>query len=371
MIEEVTANIRYWMALNSIKGVGSRTASSLLKRYKRPEKIFAASRKDFEEIKGLRAGAVEDILGFSNWRQVDREIEKNGEAGVCIATWEDACYPKNLLNIHDPPIILYIRGELDERDNISLGIVGSRNASAYGLEMAETFASRLGEAGITIVSGFARGIDTMAHKGALHAGGRTIAVLGSGLDVIYPGENKGLFGRIIRGSGAVVSEFPLGTRPDGVNFPKRNRIISGLSAGLLVVEASEKSGSLITAGLALDQGREVFAVPGNANALRSRGTNNLIKQGAKLVERPEEILSEIVPSGASLSPKRKKEPVRKKVSLSGLEEIIYASLEPGPLHIDEVAEKTAHPAPAVSAALLSLELQGIVRQRPGKLFSLI
>ena len=370
MTEQANAHTRYWLALRNIKGVGSRTASGLLKRFNRPEKIFAASRKDFEGISGLREITVDDILGFSRWRLVDEEIEKNGESGIYIATWEDASYPKNLLNIHDPPIILYIRGEVGESDALSLGVVGSRNASAYGLEMAENFAYRIGEAGITIVSGFARGIDTTAHKGALLAGGRTIAVLGSGLDVIYPGENRALFGRIAA-AGAVVSEFPLGTKPDAVNFPKRNRIISGLSTGLLVVEASEKSGSLITAGLAIEQGREVFAIPGNANALRSRGTNNLIRQGAKLVERPEDILEELLPAGKEPPPKERNEGEQKKFLLSGIEEMIFSCLNPGPLHIDDLAEKCARPTPEVSAALLNLELQGIVRQRPGKLFSII
>jgi DNA processing protein len=272
-----------------------------------------------------------------------------------------------LREIYDPPPLLYLRGELREEDNLALSIVGSRKTSPYGRWITEKISQEIVRHGITIVSGMARGIDSVAHGGAISGGGRTLAVLGCGIDVIYPPENRTLFGQIID-HGAVLSEFPMGSRPEGIHFPRRNRIISGLSIGVVVVQASAESGSLITAEYALDQGREVFAIPGNVGAEGSRGTNRLIKEGAKLVESSEDILEEILPRW-----KRMRECSIKVQSpgegLLGEEKIVYQLLSESPLHIDVIIRESRLDPGKVSSLLLDLELKGLIAQWPGKCFT--
>jgi len=287
----------------------------------------------------------------------------------------DNNYPENLLAVDDRPAFLYARGKLD-KDDINLAIVGSRIASAYGKYTTERVSRELAQKGITIVSGMARGVDSAAHRGALAAHGRTIAVLGSGLDIIYPPENKSLFTQIAE-NGAVVSEFPLGTPPLANNFPARNRIISGMSYGVLVVEAGEKSGSLITARLALEQGREVFAVPGSIDAATSRGANKLIKEGAKLIENVDDILEEIIPQLEKTKPamaaterRVKSETHRKEIDLTSLEKQIISFISNEKIHADEIIAESKLPPADVLSALFSLELKGLVVQHPGKHFSL-
>lgn len=358
---------KYWVALSRIKGVGCQAAKKLIERFSTAENIFLATESELKEIKGLREDSLKQILNFKDWSLVKRELENTAKLGYTILTWQDQHYPPLLLNIYDPPIVLYAGGDFSSLNQMNMAIVGSRASSAYGLETAGNFAYRLASEGVTIVSGLARGIDTRAHEGALKAGGNTIAVLGSGLDVIYPQENASLFRKILK-RGAVFSEFPLGTPPDPQNFPRRNRIISGLSKGVLVVEASLKSGSLITAQCALDQGREVFAVPGNITAARSRGTNSLIKEGARLVEKPEEILSDILPvlckNKKSLRPK-----MEMSLSLGHREDFLLKLLGDEPTHIDYLIKESKLSSTELSSLLLNLELMGAVKQHPGKFFS--
>ncbi len=294
----------------------------------------------------------------------------------CSEVTQDELYPAKLLEIYNRPPLLYVKGNLKKED-INIAIVGSRLASTYGKYTTERISRELVLQGITVVSGLARGIDSAAHRGALTAQGRTIAVLGTGLDIIYPPENKKLFTAICE-NGTIVSEFPLGTPPRACNFPARNRIISGISYGVVVVEAGEKSGSLITARLALEQGREVFAVPGSIDSPGSRGTNKLIKQGAKLIENTVDILEEILPQLEKtkipelLSVTRKKTGlVEKKENLNSSDRQIIALLSDSRLHIDELINTTGLAPGDVLSSLMKLELNGIIRQYPGKFFSLV
>lgn len=279
----------------------------------------------------------------------------------------DETYPSRLKNIYDPPPVLYVRGQLRKEDEVAVAIVGSRKTSSYGRAMTERVSQELATRGVTIVSGMARGIDSVAHQGAISAGGRTIAVLGCGVDVVYPPENRNLFQDIID-HGAILSEFPMGSPPEGSHFPKRNRVISGLSVGVVVVEAGQRSGSLITANYALEQGRDVFAVPGNIGMASSRGTNQLIKQGAKLVESSQDILIEITPQWQKedeITPPAK-DPAN---HLPEEERGLYGLLTETPIHIDEIIRESQLEPGRVMSLLLELELKGFVSQWPGRCFS--
>jgi len=359
-------SIRYWLALLSVEGIGSALAGRLVKRFVSPRQVFSADRDALASVGAISDRVAAAISGFSQWEAVDGELERADRLGVDIVSREDSRYPKNLLNIHTPPPLLYVKGDLAGEDGLALAIVGSRSASRYGIEAAGKFSKRLAKGGVTIVSGMARGVDTAAHLGALEVEGRTIAVLGCGLDVVYPPENRKLFERIEQG-GALISEFPLGTPPDAVNFPRRNRIISGLSLGVVVVEASLKSGSLITARYAIEQGRDVYAIPGNINSSGSRGTNSLIKDGAKLVEDPEEVLIDILPQYMPSAPDRAKK--ERQFSMSDEEKQLLGIIDGDPIHIDDLAEISGLGMAELSSRLLSLELMGAVTQHPGKHFT--
>ena len=285
--------IRYWLALKSIAGIGNVVFLALIDTFGTLEAVFSASAAELQKITGITKKAAAGIAAFKDWDIINKDLAALEKAGINIITLQDSLYPPKLLEIYDRPPFLYVKGNL-KKDDIDIAIVGSRLASTYGKYTTERISRELALRGVTVVSGMARGIDSAAHQGALTARGRTIAVLGTGLDIIYPPENKKLFAAIGE-NGAVVSEYPLGTPPLASNFPARNRIISGMSYGVVVVEAGEKSGSLITARLALEQGREVFAVPGTIDSAGSRGTNKLIKQGAKLIENTDDILEEILP----------------------------------------------------------------------------
>jgi DNA processing protein len=283
-----------------------------------------------------------------------------------VIIWGDPEYPVRLQEVASAPPVLYIRGAFEREDEVGIAIVGARHATAYGEDLARELAAELGRRGLTIVSGLARGIDAAAHRGVLAAGGRTLAVLGSGLDQIYPPEHEAL-GDQVTAHGALISEFPLGTPPLRLHFPRRNRIISGLSLGVIVVEAGVGSGALITAHHALEQGREVFAVPGRVHARYSEGCNRLIKAGAKLVETWEDVLSELLPQ------LRRRRPIKQMASppppaLSAAERQVFDILGEGPLHIDAVIVRAGLPGGRVASALVGLEMKGVVRQLTGKVF---
>jgi DNA processing protein len=357
-----------WLALARVQGLGCAGFKRLTDYFGDPRRVFYASETELAQIPELDRRAIEGLLNFSGWDDVKEEIRRISASGVRLLPFTNPMYPGRLRMISDPPPFLYTSGELRAVDEAAVAVVGSRSASDYGVRMTQELCHGLAALGFTVVSGMARGIDAAAHEAALAAGGRTIAVLGSGLDVVYPPEHADLYKRIAT-SGAIVSELPMGTPPLSFNFPSRNRIISGLSLGVLVIEATEKSGSLITAGLALDQGREVFAVPGQAGASRSRGTHRLIRQGAKLVEKVEDIIEEISPQLLGASQKNSKS--RQRVLPQGMSpEVrkVFEMILGGPLHIDEVIQGSGLSAGKVSEILLDLEIGGFLQQLPGKRF---
>lgn len=357
----------YWIALHSVPGVGSVFIKRLLERFQTPEGVFKASLEELLEVEGLGARVAHEIRKGPSEQAVKKELSLVEKSGAKIITLMDEDYPFRLRNIYDPPALLYLRGELKKEDDLAVSIVGSRKTNPYGRWITEKISRELVGHGITIVSGMARGIDSVAHWGALSGGGRTIAVLGCGVDVVYPRENRNLFAKIME-QGAVLSEFPMGSPPEGGHFPKRNRIISGLSIGVVVVQASADSGSLITANYALEQGREVFAIPGNVGSDGSRGTNRLIKEGAKLVESSEDILEEILPQwrrekegGGEVKPP--------KPELNEEERVLYEILSETPIHIDTLIRESHFEPGRVSSLLLNMELKGVIAQWPGKCFS--
>lgn len=356
-----------WLALGRIRGVGGVSFKKITARFADPAAVFRASAAELAEIEGLHRELIHSIANFNDWAEIDKEIQRARAAGIKMIPFSDAAYPGSLRAIADPPPLLYVKGELRDNDSKAIAIVGSRSASDYGRRIARDLARGLASFGFTVVSGMARGIDGMAHESALQAGGRTLAVLGSGVDRAYPPEHEMLYRRI-SDSGAVISELPMGARPIAFNFPARNRLISGLSLGVVVVEATEKSGSLITASLAAEQGREVFAVPGEAGASRSRGSHRLIRQGAKLVETVEDIIEEIAPQ-LSRNGDAAPASARSLPENSGpAARQIFALLKETSLQVDQVIEQSGLPAPQVLQVLLDLELQGFVCQTPGKIY---
>ncbi|HZV80715.1 MAG TPA: DNA-processing protein DprA [Geobacteraceae bacterium] len=354
----------HWFALRCIPHVGNVTYRRLLEKFGSPARVLAASFDELAAAKGVGPAAVASIRNHDYRRVAELEAEVFAKSGARLVTLLDDDYPSLLKEIPDPPPYLYLKGVLPEAGT-AIAVVGSRLASDYGLATTSRLSRELAEQGVTIISGLAQGVDAAAHRGALQVSGRTIGVLGCGIDQVYPPANRQLF-REMAEHGAIVSEFPMGTGPEAPNFPRRNRIISGLSRGVLVVEAAERSGSLITARFALEQGREVFAVPGNITHRASRGTNSLIKQGAKLVESVADILGELPPEGGDLPQWARQQGF----NLSADEEKLCSLLSGGPLHIDELTVRSELTVPAVSAMLLRLELQGAVMQLSGKMFVL-
>ena len=357
----------YWLALNLIPGIGSILMKRLLERFKTPEAVFQARSDELSEIEGLGRRVIEEIRKGPLEKAVERELYLLRKVGGRVMTLKDSEYPQRLRDIYDPPTVLYIRGELKKEDELAVSMVGSRKTTPYGRWFTEKVSQELARQGVTIVSGMARGIDALAHWGAISGGGRTLGVLGCGVDVIYPSENRNLLSKIID-HGAILSEFPMGSPPEGGHFPRRNRIISGLSIGVVVVQANERSGSLITAGYALEQGRDVYAVPGNVGAESSRGTHRLIKEGAKLVESSEDILEEILPQWKKA--RESVEPVEAPAPhLTQEEQLLYELLNETPLHIDAMIRQSRLDPGKVSSLLLDLELRGLVSQWPGKSFT--
>ncbi|MEA3328142.1 MAG: DNA-processing protein DprA [Candidatus Omnitrophota bacterium] len=350
--------------LNRVEGFGASTLENLLRFFKSPKDILknAGALSKTALISQKIAGKISKAKKEADLSREFKAIKK--EQARLITIFEEA-YPVSLKNIFSPPILLYVKGNLKPEDSLSIAIVGSRIPTWYGKHTAERLASRLASRGMTVVSGMARGIDSASHQGALKAGGRTIAVLGSGIDIMYPAENRGLAGQI-EVSGAVISEFPAGTPPLRRNFPRRNRIISGLSLGVIVVEAAEKSGSLITADFALEQGREVFAVPGKIDSRTSRGTHNLIKQGAKLASSSEDIIEELAPVLKNYA--RDAKPKSIKPALAGLEKRICSILSSEPRHIDQIIKELNLSAGQTLSILLKLQIKKLVKELPGKYF---
>jgi DNA processing protein len=357
----------YWLALNLTPGVGSILFRRLLERFITPEAVFRASLRQLQEIEGLGEKVAAEIGKGPFEKAVKRELSLLDEIGGSLLTLKSERYPSRLKDIYDPPPLLYVRGQIKKEDDLSISIVGSRKTSPYGRLVTERISRELVRHGITIVSGMARGIDSVAHMAAVSEKGRTIAVLGCGVDVAYPRENRNLMMEIVE-HGAVVSEFPMGSPPEGAHFPKRNRIISGLSLGVVVIEAGRQSGSLITASSALEQGRDVFAVPGNVGTTGSSGTNQLIKEGAKLVETSDDILEELLPrwkkEARVESPGASPEDL-----LPEFEKKLYRLIGDTPTHIDALIQETGFDAGRVSSLLMSLELRGLIAQWPGKCFT--
>lgn len=354
------------IALNLIPNLGPVRVRKLLQAFGSPQAVLQAKRRDIEKIEG---SGLDLSVGISEWeRQTDLpgELDRIQDFGAKVITQSSPEYPRQLLQIHNPPIVLYVWGTLTPDDSQAISVVGSRKTSHYGLESAKKLSYQLAYAGLTVVSGLARGIDTAAHQGALAAKGRTIAVIGSGLQELYPPENADLAAKIAE-SGAVVSEYPMAYPPSTQTFPYRNRIVAGWSRGLLVVEAGLKSGALITADQAIEAGRLVYAVPGQIDRPTSFGSNRLIQQGAKLVMSASDILDDL----NSLFPERRILETRKADELppgiSAEEAAILASMD-GDMTPELIADKSNLPLPKVSASLLTLEIKRLVRQLPGRLF---
>jgi DNA processing protein len=373
--------IRDWVELNMTPGIGPRAAAKLLERFGSAQAVYTATRTELEQLR-LAPEAIDSIIARDLRSTAEAEIAAVRKLGGEILLLDDGVYPASLREIYDPPIVLYVKGAWAEcLDQPCIGVGGSRKCSTYGQNAAMMLARDMAQRGMTVVSGFARGIDAAAHRGALEAGGRTVAVLGTGIDEVYPRDHKKLAEEILAGGGALVSQFPLGTPPVSENFPYRNRIISGLSLGIVVVEAAENSGSLITARLAIEQNREVFAVPGNITSRNSFGTNYLIKgAGAKLVQQWQDIATELPPQlAARLLPPpfietRAQVSVADKLAfvpegLSQTETSVFRLLShDSPAHVDWLVDKSKLPISDLTAALLALEMRELVRALPGRCF---
>jgi DNA processing protein len=373
--------MKEWVALNMTPGIGPRAAAKLLERFGSAEAVYSATRAELEKLR-LLPEAVESIIARDLFTRAEAEIENVHRLGADLLILDDGVYPALLREIYDPPITIYVKGDWEAcLDQPCVAVVGSRRCSTYGQNAALMLARDLAQRGVTVVSGFARGIDAAAHRGALEGGGRTVAVLGTGMGEYYPRDHKRLADEIIDRGGAIVTQFPLGTPPVAENFPYRNRIISGLSLGVLVVEAAENSGSLITARLAIEQNREVFAVPGNITSRNSFGTNYLIKgAGAKLVQQWQDIAAELPPQiAARLLPppfgdKKKEKSLADQLTLvprglSGSETLVLKLLTADvPAHIDALLERSKLSISDLTAALLALEVRELIRALPGRCF---
>ncbi|MEK7716145.1 MAG: DNA-processing protein DprA [Pseudomonadota bacterium] len=352
-----------WLALRRLPGVGTRTQFDLLEHFGSIEAIFSASRGQLEKALVGKNEAIDALLAGPDEKILKSELEWLSEPGHHLLTWSDPDYPALLREIPDPPLVLYIAGERQLLSAPQLAIVGSRNPTPMGRENARAFAKSLAGAGLAITSGMALGVDGAAHRGALEAGGKTIAVAGTGLDRVYPARHRDLAHEIVK-HGALVSEFPLGTPPLPENFPVRNRIISGLSLGTLVVEAALQSGSLITARMANEQGREVFAIPGSIHAPQARGCHALIRQGAKLVETAQDILEELGPlAGVALQAAHETTPPAPR--LDSTIAMLLEHIGHDPVSVDVLIERSGLTADAVSSMLLQMELNGLVSNCPG------
>ncbi len=366
-----------WIALNMTPGVGPRAATMLLERFGSADAVFHARRTELESLR-LKPETIDSIIKREFYDRAASELERVKELGGDILILDDGSYPALLREIDDPPPVLYVRGDWQACfDQPCIGVIGSRKCSTYGENASEMLSRDLASRGITVVSGLARGIDTAGHRGAIRGQGKTVAVMGTGLDSIYPKENNGLVREIIAAGGCVVTQFPLGTPPIPENFPYRNRIISGLSHGVVIIEASERSGSLITARLAMEQNREVMAVPGNITSRNSFGTNYLIKTGAKLVQQWQDIVAEMPSeiSAAILPPKideqkaedAKRQPELVPADMTDNERKVWDALTADEsTHIDALLEASGLSFGDLNSALVALDIRDLIRVLPGK-----
>jgi DNA processing protein len=385
----------YWLALRLVPGLGTRKAGQLIERFRSPQRIFRASVSELEDA-GLVGGVARSIASGISFEDAAAQQQKLRQTETRLVSLGDATYPHPLRDIFDPPVTLFVRGDIELLQSLMIGVVGTRRPTTYGLAAAERLSADLAQSGLTIISGMARGIDTAAHRGALGVNGKTIAVLGCGVDIVYPSENRRLAAEIVA-KGLIVSEFPMGAVAFPQNFPIRNRIISGMSSGLLVVEGAQYSGSAITAKLALDQGREVFAVPGNITSKMSWGPNLLIKQGAKLVQDWNDVVVDLPPEtrrrlidegrerllnqgfteasgtwGETSAPAGASIPAagQNGIPAAGLNRRIMEKLSvDAPIHLDALVESLEDCSPSeLIAALFELEISGLAKQLPGKNF---
>ncbi len=358
-----------YVALNMMEGVGPVTVRVLREALGSAAAIFDASPETLRGVHGAAPEALGALLEGRNTANWTAELERADQQGIRIVTYVDSEYPAPLRDLHDPPLALYVRGTLQSGDRQAIAVVGTRHPTHYGRDIAGRLALELGRAGFTVVSGLALGIDTAAHEGALKAGARTLAVLGGGLDVIFPSSNRGLAERIAT-QGAVLSEYPMGRPPDKTTFPVRNRIISGLAMGVVVVEAGRQSGALHTARQAVELGRPVFAVPGRVDSPNSQGCHDLIRQGARLTETVEDILQEfefLLPTALVRPPTHRP---RVTVSLTDEERRIVDTLQDGELDVDTLIRQCGLDAATVNARLLGLEMKRVIRMLPGRLVEL-
>jgi len=344
----------FWIGFNKIRGIGAVRLRQLLNHFGSLESAWNAS---YEELRmaGIGEKTAQSVVENRQTLRLEDELALIEKLGISVLTWDDEEYPKRLREIDQPPPVLFIKGKLEEQDDWAVSIVGTRQKTEYGRQVTEELSVFLAQNHITVISGLARGIDSIAHHSSLQAGGRTIAILGCGVDQIYPPEHRALAERIIQ-SGALISEYSLGTPPDGINFPPRNRLISGLSLATVVVEAGDTSGSLITATFAVNQGREVFALPGNIYSPKSRGTNRLIQNGARPLLDFEEILQVL-----DIQQVASKQQARQLLPSGALEIALFEVLSREPLHVDDIQAVTGLPVEQISATLVMMELKGLVR----------
>lgn len=356
----------FWLALNMVSGVGRKLYHRLISHFHSPQNVFQASSFELQRVEGVGENLAKAIKTFEVDKAIQQEKKLIELNGVSVLTYLDVNYPVNLKKIFDPPPVLYFKGSIQKSDLIAVAVVGSRTPTRYGKYVTEKISTELAQRGITIVSGMASGIDSIAHRSAISVKGRTIAVFGCGVNMTYPAENRDLKANI-QENGAIISEFPMSTKPARTNFPMRNRIISGLSLGTIIIEAAEKSGSLITSEFALEQGKDVFAVPGNINSPKSKGTNRLIKMGAKLIESADDVIEEF-PHEMQMF--LQKDVIRKTeaIDLSDDEKKIYSLISEEESHIDTLIQESQLPSHKVSALLVQLELKGIIKQYSGKMF---
>jgi len=358
-----------FVALNMIEHVGPIRVRQLLQEMGDAPSILKASLTRLKKVPGIGEEVADSIFNWEKKVRLKEELANIEKFGCKILIQEDESYPELLKQIYDPPVVLYVKGNLEPRDKNPVALVGSRLTTSYGTETARKLAFQLAYVGVTVVSGGARGIDTAAHQGAIKAGGRTIAVLGTGINMVFPPENAGLFEQIA-GNGALMTQFPFNRPGDKQSFPIRNRIVAGMSLGTVVVEANLTSGALITANMAVENGRQVFAVPGRIDSPRSKGCHELIKKGAKLCEGPEDILSEF----EYLFPPSNRPPALSEtgqlplIQLSEQEQKVLAALGESEVHIDEVIRASGLAAGSVSVSLLGLEMKKLIKQSPGKIF---
>lgn len=351
---------KYWLGFNLVKGFGPAKVQALLDHFGELEGAWNASQLQLRRL-GIDRRALAALCDAREEVDLDAYVHRVQELGITVLTWESEGYPRYLREVPAPPPVLYVRGKVQEADRWAVAVVGTRRLTAYGRQVARELVAGLVRNNVTIISGLARGIDAIGHKTALELGGRTIAVLGSGLDQVYPPEHRGMVRQIVdEGRGAIVSEYALGTRPEARNFPPRNRIISGLALGVVVVEAGERSGALITADFALEQNREVFAVPGNINSRASAGTNRLIQQGAKLVSGVQDILEEL-----NLTMVPQQVAVQMAMPESAEEAELLKHLSPQPIHVDVLSRASGLTSAEVSSTLALMELKGMVQQVGG------